>query len=196
MPHVAIVAPNILECLGMRQLLRDVMPMMEIDIFLDAEELKENNHALYFHFFVDFSVVLSHKNFFSVNRKKTIVLMPSVGNDIVMRDFHTLCINVSEKDFVRQLLILVQHAHGHGRNLPQRHEGQHASESILTAREAEVLVEIVKGYINKEIATHLNISLATVITHRKNIMDKLAIRSVSGLTVFAVMNGYVSISDI
>ena len=55
---------------------------------------------------------------------------------------------------------------------------------------------IVKGMINKEIADRLNIGLTTVVTHRKNIMDKLSIKSVSQLTIYAVMHGYVSINDI
>ena len=61
----------------------------------------------------------------------------------------------------------------------------------LSAREIEVLVLITKGLINKEIADKLNIGLTTVITHRKNITEKLGIKSVSGLTIYAVMNGYV-----
>ena len=55
---------------------------------------------------------------------------------------------------------------------------------------------IVRGYINKEIADRLNIGLATVITHRKNIMEKLGIKSVSALTIYAVMNGYVDVDSI
>ena len=62
---------------------------------------------------------------------------------------------------------------------------------LLSAREIEVLVLITKGLINKEIADKLNISLTTVITHRKNITEKLGIKSVSGLTIYAVMNGYI-----
>ena len=64
-------------------------------------------------------------------------------------------------------------------------------QEILSAREIEVLVLITKGLINKEIADKLNISLTTVITHRKNITEKLGIKSVSGLTIYAVMNGYI-----
>ena len=64
-------------------------------------------------------------------------------------------------------------------------------QELLSAREIEVLVLITKGLINKEIADKLNISLTTVITHRKNITEKLGIKSVSGLTIYAVMNGYI-----
>ena len=64
-------------------------------------------------------------------------------------------------------------------------------QEILSVREIEVLVLITKGLINKKIADKLNISLTTVITHRKNITEKLGIKSVSGLTIYAVMNGYI-----
>lgn len=94
------------------------------------------------------------------------------------------------EQLVKDILKLHQHAH---------HDG-HPAEAIppmpvieheLSAREIEVLVLITKGFINKEIADKLNISLTTVITHRKNITEKLGIKSVSGLTIYAVMNGYV-----
>ena len=69
-------------------------------------------------------------------------------------------------------------------------------QKILTDREIEVMSLIVQGFINKEIADKLNIGIATVITHRKNIMDKLGMRSVSALTIYAVMHGYVDINKI
>ena len=81
------------------------------------------------------------------------------------------------------------------RRLSGKRYAPHASDAphqeILSAREIEVLVLITKGLINKEIADKLNISLTTVITHRKNITEKLGIKSVSGLTIYAVMNGYI-----
>ena len=51
---------------------------------------------------------------------------------------------------------------------------------------------IASGHINKEIADKLAISLNTVLTHRKNITAKLGIKSVSGLTFYAMMNGLVT----
>ena len=73
---------------------------------------------------------------------------------------------------------------------------QTLQQKILTDREIEVMSLIVQGYINKEIADRLNIGLATVVTHRKNIMDKLGMKSVSALTIYAVMHGYVDINKI
>ena len=63
---------------------------------------------------------------------------------------------------------------------------------MLSQREVEVLRLIASGHINKEIADKLAISLNTVLTHRKNITAKLGIKSVSGLTFYAMMNGLVT----
>lgn len=62
----------------------------------------------------------------------------------------------------------------------------------LTNREVEVLQLIVQGFTNREIAEKLNISLNTVLTHRKNIISKTGIKTVSGLTFYCISNGYVS----
>ena len=119
-----------------------------------------------------------------------------------LADFHCLCINVPEKELVRAILMLQQHAHGHGEHMPPMPEI--LKRKILSDREIEVMSLIVQGFINKEIADKLNIGLATVITHRKNIMDKLGMKSVSALTmksvsaltIYAVMHGYVDINKI
>ena len=67
-----------------------------------------------------------------------------------------------------------------------------SSHNELTKREIEVLQLVVEGHINKEIADILNISFNTVLTHRKNITSKLGIKSISGLSVYAMMNGLIS----
>ena len=61
----------------------------------------------------------------------------------------------------------------------------------LTKRELDVLVQIAKGLINKEIADKLNISIHTVISHRKNITRKTNIKSVAGLAMYALMNNLI-----
>jgi DNA-binding NarL/FixJ family response regulator len=57
-------------------------------------------------------------------------------------------------------------------------------------------VEVVKGLINKQIAEKLCLSVHTVITHRRNIANKLQIHSPAGLTVYAILNKLVSLEDI
>jgi DNA-binding NarL/FixJ family response regulator len=66
----------------------------------------------------------------------------------------------------------------------------------LSARERDILVSVAKGKTNKEIADRYNISIYTVISHRRNISRKLGINSIPGLTVYAIMNKLIDISDI
>lgn len=66
----------------------------------------------------------------------------------------------------------------------------------LTPRERDIIIGVVKGMTNKEIADELFISPNTVTTHRRNIVKKLDIHSASGLTVYAIMNKLVSLQDI
>ncbi len=66
----------------------------------------------------------------------------------------------------------------------------------LSDREREILISVVKGMSNKEIADHHNISIHTAITHRRNIIRKLKIHSISGLTIYAIINKLIDISEI
>ena len=66
----------------------------------------------------------------------------------------------------------------------------------LSEREKEILISLAKGKINKEIADQHHISVHTVITHRKNIIRKTGIKSVSGLTVYAILNNLIDISEV
>mgnify|MGYP000545630903 CR=1 FL=1 len=66
----------------------------------------------------------------------------------------------------------------------------------LTPREKEIVVGIVKGLSNKEIAQEINVSVNTVMTHRRNIASKLQIHSPAGLTIYAIVSKLVSIDDI
>ena len=64
--------------------------------------------------------------------------------------------------------------------------------SLLTRRETEILKLIARGDLNKQIAEKLNISLNTVLTHRKNILSKTGIKTVSGLTLYSISHGLLS----
>ena len=73
--------------------------------------------------------------------------------------------------------------------------GQDSGES-LSDREKDVIIGVVQGLLNKEIADRLCISVNTVITHRRNIAKKLQIHSPAGLTIYAIVNGLVDISSV
>ena len=71
-----------------------------------------------------------------------------------------------------------------------------ANTDTLSDREKDVIVSVVQGMTNKEIADHLCISINTVITHRRNIAKKLQIHSAAGLTIYAIVNNLVDISSV
>ena len=67
---------------------------------------------------------------------------------------------------------------------------------ILSQREKDIIICIAKGLSNKEISDELNISINTVTTHRRNISSKLQIHSIAGITIYAIANGLVRMSEI
>ena len=66
----------------------------------------------------------------------------------------------------------------------------------LTPREKDVVIGIVKGLSNKEMALKMNVSVNTVMTHRRNIASKLQIHSAAGLTIYAIVSKLVRIEDV
>ena len=193
-PKIAIIDPNTLSALGLKSLLQNVMPIMTVDTFGSFSEFMASDTDSYFHYFAAMNIVLENKAFFSERSRKTIVLTLSLDSMSQLSGFRSLCVNVPEHQLVRSMLSLHQHAHGRGEHMPPLPET--LQRKILSDREIEVMSLIVQGYINKEIADRLHIGLATVITHRRNIMDKLGLKSVSALTIYAVTHGYVDINKI
>lgn len=70
------------------------------------------------------------------------------------------------------------------------------SASELTQREKEIIIGVVKGLSNKEIAANINVSVNTVMTHRRNIAAKLQIHSAAGLTVYALMSNLITLDQL
>ena len=81
-------------------------------------------------------------------------------------------------------------------SLDSRQDNPETEEYDLSAREKEILVCVARGMLNKEIADACNLSIHTVITHRKNITRKTGIKTVAGLTVYALLNNLIDSSSI
>ena len=190
-PEIAIIDSNTLSGMGLQTLLEEIIPMATIRVFHSFGELVDDTPDMYAHYFVSAQIYFEHTSFFRARHPRAIVL--AGGENLPqLAGVPTLNINEDEKALAKSILLM--HERGH------RKEGKHPHpspvEHDLSAREIEVLVLITKGFINKEIAEKLNISLTTVISHRKNITEKLGIKSVPGLTIYAVMNGYVEADSI
>lgn len=196
-PKIAIVENNTLAAMGLKQLLKTTLPMVHIEVYSTFGEFESSHPEEFFHYFVSMHIVLAHRYYFLDEKRQhhTIVLTASNDPNSQLDNFHCLCTNVSEKMLFQELLSLQKQGHPHGEHLPKLMARMN-TEKVLSDRETEVLALIAQGKINKEIADKLCIGLTTVITHRKNLQEKLGLKSVSALTIYAVTHGLVDINHI
>lgn len=192
-PAIAVIAPSILTALGMKSILEKIIPMAEVEVFNDVHALEESGMERYFHFFTAAPLFVRHSALFRPYRRRVILL---AGGSVPpeLADMRCLDILRSEEELVRDIMHMHRSVH-HDAHDPAP-DASAAQGPVLSAREAEVLALIARGHINKEIAQRLGIGLTTVISHRRNLMEKLGIRSVSGLTLYAVTRGYVEADEL
>ncbi|MBQ9309475.1 MAG: hemerythrin domain-containing protein [Bacteroidales bacterium] len=112
----------------------------------------------------------------------------ALQNDL---DSHTAI----EDNILVPMVRLIESPSGYHNRKNETHEGGEEHDE-LSEREKEILVSVAQGLLNKEIADKHNISINTVITHRKNITRKTGIKTVAGLTVYAILNGFVDINSV
>ena len=120
---------------------------------------------------------------------KSLVMSHLPGNADQQEAYKFLSAITSLQDDIRKHILLEETA------LEGRH-GDSEEDNALSPREKEILVCVAKGMINKEIADALNISIHTVISHRKNITRKTGIKTVAGLTVYALLNNLLDIGSV
>ena len=183
--EIAILEKNTLTALGLQTILEELLPNAVIRVFPTFEELIDDTPDMYAHYFVSAQIYFEHTAFFLERRPKCIVL--SAGEQPLLNGVPTLNLWQPRDVLVKSIMQLRKHGHEMTHHPVTVQQG---AERDLSPREIEVLVLLTKGLINKEIADKLNISLTTVISHRKNITEKLGIKSVSGLAIYAVMHGY------
>ena len=107
----------------------------------------------------------------------------------VLNDLYALELDLKKHTFIEDDVLIPA-----ARQLEQ--EVAVSKEEELSARDKEILVCVAKGMLNKEIADQCNISIYTVITHRKNITRKTGIKTVAGLTVYALLNNLIDMNTI
>lgn len=197
-PRFAIVEPNILTGLGLQAILEDMIPVAEVKLLQTFEEVTQLITEEFVHFFVSSRIYFEHTQFFRQQAARSIVL---VNGDMTISGVKTINVCQKEKELVRDILALNRSTHG-PKGMPTQmppHVAmppQQKTEMLLTPRETEVALLLSKGYINKEVADRLDISLATAISHRKNIMEKLHARSLADIIVYVVMNGLADVSEL
>ena len=186
----AVIDSNVLTCIGLQHLLGRLLPMADIQVFSNTKELMElGDISGFLHFFVSSNIYFEQSIFFRKYLKKTIVL---VKGDMQIKDVYTLNICQTEKNLVSDFMALQHMGHDHAINMARQVE----EKQVLSSREIEVALLLCKGLINKEIAEKLSLATTTVISHRKNIMEKIRARSLADIIIYCVVNGFVSIEEL
>ncbi|MCK9343240.1 MAG: LuxR C-terminal-related transcriptional regulator [Massilibacteroides sp.] len=175
--HIALILPDTIIRLGMEKLLSDFFSPITIDSSNGLSNLAPYDLIITdsIHFINNTTVFLPHKrNVLIINN------LPSDDTSMINAFDNTETIIKRIQSVFKQ---------------PCRSTHKDANER-LTPRETDILRCVAKGLINKEIAKLLNISLNTVLTHRKNISAKLGVKTSSGLTSYAIINGIISTNDL
>jgi len=178
--NIIIGAKSFIIALGINTILNRLNRLLKIRIATTKEQFE----YLQKHFNADFLIITSdfYHNIKHFNIDKLIVIR---NNETKLENYTEIIdINTSQKHLIDILSKYIK-------NTENQKEG-----TPLTEREKEILKLIVLGYKSKEIADRLFISEHTVNTHRKNITQKLGIKTLSGLTVYAIFNGLVKIENI
>ena len=186
--QIAIILSDTPRSIGLQSLLTDYFPPVEVCYFPNFEMLSSTGSDTYDYYFTDSDTLVLNADFFLPRRNKTALLIDSTEEHGALSSTNRITLRSSQETIIEQLQQLFTSDSSSNTTTENNKD--------LSSREVDVLQLIVKGITNKEIADKLNISLNTVLTHRKNITAKLGIKTVSGLTFYAIMNGIISGDDI
>lgn len=194
--RIAIVESNVLACMGLQRLITGLFPMVETVVCESFHELCAHDGMPFVHYFISSRIYFEHAAYFRSCSGRCIVM---VNGDMAISGVATLNVCQGQAALVGDLLRLQRSGHSRRRSTEIPAGPAHPSspglstrdkaESLLSPREVEVALLLCRGLINKEVACRLGIGLTTVITHRKNIMDKLKAKSLADVIVYCVMNG-------
>lgn len=174
---VGIITPDSVVAVGLKHLLSDLFDI-EAVVYDSVDSLKGDEQANYDLLISEPALFAAAPGFFLPRRSRLLLL----ADTDVCDDGQGYMLNrrCSEEELIRRLSATIGSV-----------KESIATGNGLSQREVDVLCLVASGLTNKEIADRLCISVNTVLTHRKNITAKLGIKSVSGLSVYAMMNGYI-----
>ncbi len=193
-PEIAILDRNIMTCIGLKSVMRKVMPNATVRVFTDFMRFADDTSDVYFHYFVNPEIVKEHLAFFTERQRKTILLGVDLNPLPALKVFKVLdCAQPTESQMLDVFMHFLDSAHHAGKNMPHEYweKVEKGKEDVLSAREKEVLVLLAKGCTNQQVAEKLGICYNTVLTHHKHILAKLELKGTANLALYAAMNGYV-----
>jgi DNA-binding CsgD family transcriptional regulator len=178
--NIAVLEPSQIIAEGLSNILMKLKKNFYIFRFSDLEELKNSTAIERFQIVVINPSIIQNRIADFIKLKNSypkvlwIALVYSFFDEEIIRKFDdTILVTATPEQLANKLAQMS--------TSPDKSQQEDLSE-----REVEVLSQLVKGLSNKEIADKLNISIHTVISHRKNITEKTGIKSLSGLTIYAI----------
>lgn len=183
---IAIIHTNTLVTSGLSWIFNTYFKPVQVKVYLSADEYTRCSGGQGDYIFTDTETYALHPDLFIPRKQKTWIFIDKQSLTTQTSGPFFLHMQAPIESIIEQLETI------NSQNVSSSNDNG----KELSSREIEVLQFIVKGAINKEIADKLSISLNTVLTHRKNITSKLGIKTVSGLTFYAMMNGYISSDSI
>jgi len=184
---VIISTPFYVDKRGISAIIKDIE---EVD-FIYIDDIKELNQYLELNpvsaVIIDLSLLKNTQEtrlFFQLKDTTTYIVINSYEEDPSPNQTKNFDYIINSRRSKDEIFTILENA------LKIKNEASGTS-SILSEREKEVLELVALGYTNQQIAEKLFISKHTVISHRKNITSKLGIKTVSGLTVYAVLNNII-----
>lgn len=182
---VLIIDSSYIITQGLQHVLNDIVEISYFSINEYQEELID--------FIYDYNpdILFFHNNYFNklneyIKETNQIYILIGEKNNLIHQYYINL-INDDKSNIISTIRNVI---------IENFNEETNLKSSELSEREKSVINLVASGFTNKEIADKLFLSKHTVITHRKNITNKLNIKTVSGLTVYAILNNIVDIKDI
>lgn len=193
-PCFAIIDKNTLESIALKDILWELFNHVEINTYDSMDAFIRDSNRHFVHFFVSSDIIFTCADEFETLKDQTTVVSQGPNKLYAEAGFNILDTTLPEMDLIQGLSRL-QATGKYGQAKPVQADTKNPIDK-LSAREKEVLRLMIKGHINKEIASMLEISLPTAVFHRNNICMKLKTRSIGKMTVYAVMAGMIDINDI
>ena len=192
--RILLIEPSILVREGFKNLLEEGNTFIIAGSYPDTTQLEERcskhrtNILICNPILMNFQHRNSVRSFFNIPADILLVaFVYTLVDDLILQQFDAV-ININ--DDRTRIINKLQALH---KEIPNETK---ADNENLSDRENEILISVVKGLTNKEIADKHFISIHTVISHRKNIIRKTGIKSVSGLTVYALLNNLIGYEDV
>lgn len=193
---IAIIEPSLIVRQGIKSVLEDGLEFDVVDCFSDFQSFKKSAND------VDLDAVLLNPGLVMFHKQFDVKhFFQEYSATALIAVLYTFIDEETIKNFDGSIDIYDDYGKISKKikkalSLKQKTADNDADDAGLSTREKEILVAVAQGFTNKEIADKHFISIHTVISHRKNITRKTGIKTVSGLTIYAMINNLLAQEDL